>query len=244
MKKKIRLGVNIDHVATLRNARNEDHPNLMEVASLLYSLKVDLITIHLREDRRHIKDNDVEDLRKQNVLPLNLEMAATDEMKEICLKTRPYACCLVPERREELTTEGGLDVKNQLDFLGKFIPDVTSSGIKLSLFVDPDIDQISHAFDLGANAVEIHTGKFSRCFKEDNNNFEFERIKKAALHCKKLGLDCHAGHGLNFDNAAQIALIENIIELNVGHFLISNSIFDGLENTIKKFMKIINHPGI
>ncbi len=243
-KEKIRLGVNIDHVATLRNARNEDYPNLIEVANILKSLNVDLITVHLREDRRHIKDRDVEELRKHNLLPLNLEMAATNEMKEICLKTKPFACCLVPERREELTTEGGLDVKNQIDYLSKYVPDIITSGVKLSLFVDPDIDQISHAFDLGVNAVEIHTGKFARSFKKANNGYELDRIKKAANYCEKLGLDCHAGHGLNFENVTKIALINNVIELNVGHFIISNAIYEGLENTVKRFIKIINHTGI
>ena len=244
MKKKIRLGVNIDHVATLRNARNEDFPNLLKVASILKSCHVDLITVHLREDRRHIRDNDVEELKNKNYLPLNLEMAATDEMKNICFKTNPFSCCIVPERREELTTEGGLDVKNQLDYLGEFISDFKDKDIKLSLFVDPEIEQIDAAAKLGVKVIEIHTGKFSINFNKKNHQFELNRIQRAAEHCLKVGIDCHAGHGLNFDNASEISSIPNVVELNVGHFLISNAILDGLEMTIMKFMKIINHPSI
>tara|TARA_B100000886_G_scaffold188861_1_gene129859 strand:+ start:1012 stop:1746 length:735 start_codon:yes stop_codon:yes gene_type:complete len=244
MKKKIRLGVNIDHVATLRNARNEDFPNLLKVASILKSCHVDLITVHLREDRRHIRDKDVEELKNKNYLPLNLEMAATDEMKNICFKTNPFSCCIVPERREELTTEGGLDVKNQLDYLGEFVSDFKDKDIKLSLFVDPEIEQIDAAAKLGVKVIEIHTGKFSINFNKKNHQFELNRIQRAAEHCLKVGIDCHAGHGLNFDNASEISSIPNVVELNVGHFLISNAILDGLEMTIMKFMKIINHPSI
>ncbi len=244
MKKDIRLGVNIDHVATIRNARNEGYPNITEVASLLKDIDVDLITVHLREDRRHIKDKDVEILRKNNYLPLNLEMAATNEMKKICLKTNPSSCCIVPERREELTTEGGLDVKNQKKFLGDFITEIIKSDIKLSLFVDPDIDQINAAYDIGVRTIEIHTGNYSRSFKKNNNVHQLNRIKNAADHCLKLGINCHAGHGLNFDNVKAISIVPNIVELNVGHFLIAHSIFDGLASTVKKFMKIINHPSI
>ena len=244
MQKKIRLGVNIDHVATLRNARNENFPDLTDVAFLLKKINVDLITVHLREDRRHIKDKDLKLLKKKNFLPLNLEMAATDEMLKICIDNLPYACCIVPERREELTTEGGLDVKNQLNYLSQFVTKIQNSGIKLSLFIDPDLDQIDAVSKLGVNVVEIHTGKYSRSFKKRNHKIELERIHRAAEYCSKLGIDCHAGHGLNFDNVKDIAKISNIIELNVGHFLISNSIFEGLESTIKKFMKIINHASI
>ncbi|MEE2695450.1 MAG: pyridoxine 5'-phosphate synthase [Pseudomonadota bacterium] len=244
MKKKIRLGVNIDHIATLRNARNENFPDLLKVACLLKKIKVDSITVHLREDRRHIIDLDVFNLKKENLLPLNLEMAATKEMKEICLKVQPYSCCIVPERREELTTEGGLDVKNQKRYLNQFLPQIIKSDIKLSLFIDPEIDQIKAAHDLGVNAVEIHTGKYSRFYKKKNYSSELKRIKKAAEYCLKIGIDCHAGHGLNFKNVSNISSIKNVVELNVGHFLISQSIFDSLEVTVKKFMKIINHPSI
>ena len=242
MKKKIKLGVNIDHVATLRNARNENFPNIIVIAKILHKIKVDSITVHLREDRRHIKDKDVEDLKKINLLPLNLEMAATKEMKKICLETLPFACCIVPERREELTTEGGLDVKNQMIYLSNYLPELVKSGIKVSLFVDPDLSQIKAAKDLGVYSVELHTGKYANLFDNDKFNNELSKIKKAAAFCSKLGLKCHAGHGLNFENVKNISKIKQIVELNVGHFIISNSIYMGLENTVKKFMKIINHP--
>ena len=244
MQKEIRLGVNIDHVATLRNARNEDFPNLLEVVKLLEKINVDLITVHLREDRRHIKDIDVEVIKESNILPLNLEMAADAGNENICLKTKPFSCCLVPEKREELTTEGGLNVKDQKIYLSDFVPEIQSAGIKLSLFVDPDLDQIESAASLGIKVVEIHTGKYSSCFGKKNHSYELKRIQEAASLCKKLGIDCHAGHGLNFENAKEISEIENVIELNVGHFLISHSIFDGLEQTVKNFMKIINHTSI
>lgn len=238
--KKIRLGVNIDHVATLRNARNDDFPDLISVSKILKNVGVDIITVHLREDRRHIKDDDVRNLKKKKILPVNLEMAATKEMKSFFLEIMPYACCIVPERREELTTEGGLDVKNQMNYLNEFLPTLNKK-TNVSLFVDPNIDQIKAAKELGVNAVELHTGKYSNLFKKGNFHSELQKIKKSAEYCAKIGLNCHAGHGLNFENVKNISLIDEIIELNVGHFLIGNSIFVGLEKTIEKFMKIINH---
>ena len=241
MQKKIKLGVNIDHIATLRNARNENFPDIITVAKILHKVKVDSITIHLREDRRHIRDYDVEILKNLNLLPLNLEMAATAEMKNICLKTMPYACCIVPERREELTTEGGLDVKNQMVYLGDYLPNLIKSGIKVSLFVDPDLSQIEAAKDLGVYSVELHTGKYANLFNEGNFKEELNKIIDAAKFCTKLGIKCHAGHGLNFDNVKNICKIKQIVELNVGHFIISNSIYVGLEETVKRFMKIMEH---
>lgn len=239
--KKIRLGVNIDHVATLRNARNENFPNLLDVSKILKQLQVDSITVHLREDRRHIKDKDVIVLKEKNFLPLNLEMAATREMKEFCLKILPESCCIVPERREELTTEGGLDVKNQMDYLSAFLPELKKK-TKVSLFIDPDINQIYASKELGVHAVELHTGKYSNLFEEKKQHTELARIKKAAKLCSDIGLDCHAGHGLNFENVKDISQIDEILELNVGHFLISHSLYTGLKDTILKFMKIIDHP--
>ena len=239
--RKIKLGVNIDHVATLRNARNENSPNLLDVSKVLKELRVDSITVHLREDRRHIKDGDVVALKEKNFLPLNLEMAATKEMKDFCLKILPESCCIVPERREELTTEGGLNVKNQMDYLGSFLPELLKK-TKISLFIDPDFDQIYASKELGAHAVELHTGKYANLFREKKQHTELERIKKAAKLCSDIGLDCHAGHGLNFENVKDISLIDEILELNVGHFLISHSLYTGLKDTILKFMKIINHP--
>ncbi len=241
MKEKIKLGINIDHVATLRNARDEDFPNIIRVAKKLREIKVDSITVHLREDRRHIRDQDVMDLKSTNLLPLNLEMAATNEMKKICLKTFPFACCIVPERREELTTEGGLDVKNQKHYLSSFLPEIIESGIRTSLFIDPDLNQIKAAKELGVYAVELHTGKYSRLFKHKNFDDELKKIFDAATFCSEIGLECHAGHGLDFKNVSNISSIPEVVELNVGHFLISQSLFDGLESTIKNFMKIIGH---
>ena len=237
----IRLGVNIDHVATLRNARGELHPDPFYAANFVKKAGADSITIHLREDRRHIRDKDVIDLKKKNYLPLNLEMAATKEMKDLCLKILPESCCIVPERREELTTEGGLNVKNQMDYLGSFLPELLKK-TKISLFIDPDFDQIYASKELGAHAVELHTGKYANLFREEKQHIELERIKKAAKLCSDIGLDCHAGHGLNFENVKDISLIDEILELNVGHFLISHSLYTGLKDTILKFMKLINHP--
>lgn len=241
MEKKIKLGVNIDHVATLRNARTDNFPDLISVANILADVKADSITVHLREDRRHIKDKDVYDLRKHNKLPLNLEMAATKEMKSICLQTLPSACCIVPERREELTTEGGLDVKNQMNYLSNYLPELVESGIKVSLFVDPDYDQIKAAKKLGVYSVELHTGKYANLYKTNDYKKELGKIKDSAKLCNDLGLKCHAGHGLNFENVKKIAEIDQVVELNVGHFIVGHSVFVGLEKTIKDFMIIINH---
>jgi len=244
MKKKIRLGINIDHVATLRNARNENFPDLVQIIRILKKVKVDSVTVHLREDRRHIKDRDVFKIKEINLLPLNLEMAPTEEMKKNCLKVKPFACCIVPERREELTTEGGLDVKNQKDYLNGFLPEIIKSGTRTSLFIDPEKNQIDAAKELNVNAVELHTGKYSKLFKNKAFSKELEKISDAAKYCHEIGLECHAGHGLDFYNVKNISDINEILELNVGHFLISNSIIDGLEKTIHKFMDIIKHPSI
>ena len=240
MKKKIRLGVNIDHVATLRNARNENFPNLSDVVILLTKCEVDLITVHLREDRRHILDKDVFDLKRNNFLPLNLEMASTPEMKEICIKVSPEFCCIVPEKREELTTEGGLNVRKQVKYLREYVENIKHNGTKVSLFVDPEIDQIDAAIEVGADAVELHTGKYSLLFEKGYYKNELERIQYSADYCAKNKIVCNAGHGLNFKNVSNISKIENILELNVGHFLVAQSIFDGLKETILKFREIIN----
>ena len=240
MKKKIRLGVNIDHVATLRNARNENFPNLSDVAILLTKCEVDLITVHLREDRRHILDKDVFDLKKKNFLPLNLEMASTPEMREICIKVSPEFCCIVPEKREELTTEGGLNVRKQVKYLKEYIENIKNNGTKVSLFIDPEIDQIDAAIEVGADTVELHTGKYSLLFEKDSYQNELERIQESSEYCAKNKIVCNAGHGLNFKNVSNISKIENISELNVGHFIIAQSLFNGLKETISKFREIIN----
>ena len=240
MKKKIRLGVNIDHVATLRNARNENFPNLSDVAILLTKCEVDLITVHLREDRRHILDKDVFDLKRKNFLPLNLEMASTPEMREICIKVSPEFCCIVPEKREELTTEGGLNVRKQVKYLKEYVENIKHNGTKVSLFIDPDIDQIDAAIEVGADAVELHTGKYSLLFEKGSYKNELKRIQESAEYCAKNKIVCNAGHGLNFKNVSNISQIENISELNVGHFIVAQSLFNGLKETISKFREIIN----
>ena len=240
MKKKIRLGINIDHVATLRNARNENFPNLSDVAILLTECEVDLITVHLREDRRHILDKDVFDLKRNNFLPLNLEMASTPEMREICIKVLPEFCCIVPEKREELTTEGGLNVRKQVKYLKEYVENIKYNGTKVSLFIDPEIDQINAAIEVGADAVELHTGKYSLLFEKGSYKNELERIQKSAEYCAKNKIVCNAGHGLNFRNVSNISKIENISELNVGHFIVAQSLFNGLKETISKFREIIN----
>lgn len=231
----IRLGVNIDHVATIRNARGGSHPDPVDAAILAQKSGADGITIHLREDRRHIRDEDLLRLKKEIKLPINLEMAATKEMLAIALKTRPNAVCIVPEKRQEVTTEGGLDVVKNEKFLREMIKKIHAKKIRVSLFVDANEKQIRAAKNVGADIVEIHTGKF--CHKPSKT--EFQKIKNCAEAAQELGLECHAGHGLNYETAKIISKIPQIVELNIGHFLIGEAVFDGLEKVIKKMKKII-----
>jgi len=238
-KHKIRLGVNIDHVATIRNARGGIHPDPVLAAKLAKKAGADGITAHLREDRRHISDADIFRLKKEIKLPLNLEMAATEEMLKIALKAAPNAVCIVPEKRAELTTEGGLNVIQFGKILEPIIAKLKKKKIRISLFVDSDLKQISAAKKIGANIVELHTGSYC-CAVGVSQKQEFEKIKKAAKYAEEIGLECHAGHGLNFETAKKIAKIPQIIELNIGHFLIGEAIFQGLDGVIKKMKKSIN----
>lgn len=235
---KIRLGVNIDHVATIRNARGGSHPDPVDAAILAQKAKADGITVHLREDRRHIRDADLVRLKKEIKLPINLEMAATKEMLEIALKTKPNAVCIVPEKRREVTTEGGLDVIKYSKILREMIKKLQAKKIKVSLFIDANEEQIREAKKIGANIVELHTGEFCHATGA-NQKQHFHKIKKCAELATNLGLECHAGHGLNYQTAKIISKIPQIVELNIGHFLIGEAVLEGLDVVIKKMKKVI-----
>lgn len=241
IRSKIRLGVNIDHVATIRNARGGAHPDPVRAAILAQKSGADGITVHLREDRRHIRDEDLMRLKKAIKLPINLEMAATEEMLAIALNTKPNAVCIVPEKRREVTTEGGLDVIKNSAILREMIKKLHAKKIRVSLFIDANVAQIHEAAALGADIIEIHTGEFCHLFDAQKNSAdEFKKIKNCAALAEELGLECHAGHGLNYKTAKKIAIIPQIKELNIGHFIIGEAIFDGLEKVIKKMLKAIN----
>jgi pyridoxine 5-phosphate synthase len=228
---KLRLGVNIDHVATIRNARGGAHPDPVRAAQMAASVGADGITAHLREDRRHISDADIFRLKAAIELPLNLEMAATPEMLDIALKTRPNACCIVPEKRQEITTEGGLDVVRDSEYLKPYVDRLLDENIRVSIFVDPEANQIEAAHALKATIVEIHTGMYCHATGQSQLK-ELKRIQAAAALSHTLGMECHAGHGISFDTVGPIAAIPQIVELNIGHFLIGEAIFTGLENAI------------
>lgn len=231
----LRLGVNIDHVATIRNARGGDHPDPLRAAEIAVAAGADGITAHLREDRRHISDRDIERLTQEIPLPLNLEMAATEEMAAIALRHRPHAACIVPERREERTTEGGLDVAGGRAQIAPIVAALGEAGIRVSLFIEPDRRQLEAAKAVGAPVVELHTGSYCEAYFEQTGAFEAERtrIETAALVGAELGLEIHAGHGLTYDTVAPIARIEQIAELNIGHFLVGEAIFIGLDASIR-----------
>ena len=231
MKRPLRLGVNIDHVATLRNARGGAYPDPLRAALMAEAAGADGITAHLREDRRHIRDEDILQLKKQCKLLLNLEIAATEEMLSIAIRTKPHAVCLVPEKREERTTEGGLDVLGNKAMLKPVVSRLNAAGIRVSLFINPDIQQVDTAKEVGAAIVELHTGKYCEA-KEEARMRELALIQQAASHASKVGLECHAGHGLSFDTVKPIAAIADIVELNIGHFLIGEAIFLGLKESI------------
>jgi pyridoxine 5-phosphate synthase len=230
--KQIRLGVNIDHIATVRNARGGIFPDPVSAALLVQSAGADGVTAHLREDRRHIRDKDIYALKQAIDLPLNFEMAATDEMVNIACDLRPNAACIVPEKREELTTEGGLAVRAQQDRLAKQISRLKSQGIRVSLFLDADEDDLSVAATIGADIVELHTGQFCDLPPGSARQQAFDRIVSAACFAYNSGLEVHAGHGLSFETAGQIAQIPEIVELNIGHFLVGAALFTGLKEAI------------
>ena len=236
----IRLGVNIDHVATVRNARGEDYPSPLKAALLAQNSGAHSVTIHLREDRRHINENDLKQIKSKLKIPLNLEIAATHEMLKIALRSKPKFICIVPEKREELTTEGGLNLKHKKKLLKNIIFKLKKNKSRVSLFIEPNLIDIQESKSLGADCVEIHTGKFCKLVNEGRNyKNELNRIKKAAKIGKKLGLEVHAGHGLTFKSARILSKNRDIIEFNIGHFLIGESIFNGLKKTIKEFKKIL-----
>ena len=239
MPNKLRLGVNIDHVATIRNARGGRHPDPIRAARAAAEAGADGITAHLREDRRHISDDDIRRLSEEIDLPLNLEMAATEEMLAIALKHRPHACCLVPEKREELTTEGGLDVAVHHRHLAPYIARLGDAGVRVSLFIDPEPVQIAVARALGAPVVELHTGSYADAGGA-GRDAEAERLGRAARHFIELGLECHAGHGLTYENVGAVARIPEVVELNIGHFLVGEAIYSGLDSAIKRMRGLID----
>jgi len=236
--RKLRLGVNIDHVATIRNARGGKHPDPIRAARLAEQAGADGITAHLREDRRHISDDDIARLARELTVPLNLEMAATGQMLAIALKHKPHAACLVPERRAELTTEGGLDVAGAAARLAPFVAQLSQAAIRVSLFIDPEPKQLEAARAVRAPVVELHTGAY--CEAEGTQRmFELKRIVDAAALAQALGLECHAGHGLGFETVGAIAAIPTIAELNIGHFLVGEAIFGGLDSAIRRMRVLI-----
>jgi pyridoxine 5-phosphate synthase len=236
---KLRLGVNIDHVATIRNARGGDHPDPVRAAHIAAEAGADGITAHLREDRRHITDKDIDRLMAEIDLPLNLEMAATEEMLEIALRHRPHAACIVPERREERTTEGGLDAAGQFDHLRSYVQRLAAAGIRVSLFIEPTEQQVDAALRLGVPVVEFHTGRYAHVEGEERTA-ELKRISDCAALAVKNDIEPHAGHGLTFDNVIPVAAIPQIAELNIGHFLIGEAIFTGLDASVRRMRELMD----
>jgi len=235
-----RLGVNIDHVATIRNARGTIYPDPLKAALLAQNSGADSITIHLREDRRHIRDYDLKKILKNLKIPLNLEMAPTNEMLKIAIKYKPSFVCIVPEKRKEITTEGGLNLKKNEVYLKNIIKKLKENNIRVTLFINPKKTDVNLSKKLGANCVELHTGKFCNLFNKNGNiKKEYLKIRNAAILSEKNGLDVHAGHGLTYKSAKIISKIKHIKEYNIGHFIIAESLFVGLKNSIKKFKAIL-----
>jgi pyridoxine 5-phosphate synthase len=235
----LRLGVNIDHVATVRNARGGNHPDPVRAAQIVASVGADGITAHLREDRRHIRDADIERIQAATSLPLNFEMAATEEMVAFALKHRPHAACIVPERREERTTEGGLDAAGQHNRLAPLITRLSDAGIRVSLFIAPEARQIEAAIRLGAPVVELHTGEYAEASGEARA-IELKRIADMAALAARNGIEPHAGHGLTYDNVQAIAAIPQLAELNIGHYLIGEAIFTGLADAVRRMRDLMD----
>jgi len=227
----MKLGVNIDHIATLRNARGGAEPNLVEAAKIILKEDVHALTMHLREDRRHIKDNDLVEIKNLGA-KINLEMAATKEIQQIALELKPFSVCLVPEKRQEITTEGGLDVEGQKEYLKEFIEPLKAQGILVSLFIDPDEKQIEAAKYVGADYIELHTGSFANAYLKGDWEEEFEKLRHAAIFAQNLGLNVNAGHGLNYDNVYLMRQIPGLKELNIGHSIISRALFVGIKDAV------------
>ena len=241
-KRPLRLGVNIDHVATIRNARGGDHPDPVRAAELVTAAGADGITAHLREDRRHIRDDDMRRLKDAIDIPLNFEMASTAEMLKLCLEVAPHACCIVPENRNERTTEGGLDVVGQHNFIAPFVRELIDAKIRVSLFVDPESAQIEAAKLTDAPVIEIHTGAYYEAVVSSDPTRikdELEKIRAAAALADSIGLEVHAGHGLTFQNVQPVAAIPEIVELNIGHFLIGEAVFMGLGEAVKEMKRLM-----
>ncbi|TAJ37766.1 MAG: pyridoxine 5'-phosphate synthase [Reyranella sp.] len=236
---RLRLGVNIDHVATVRNARGGHLPDPLRAARLAEAAGADGITAHLREDRRHIVDGDIEGLMRELKVPLNFEMAATQEMVDIALRHRPHAACIVPEKREERTTEGGLDAAGQHNHLKPMVARLRDAGIRVSLFIEADPRQLEAAVVLGAPVVELHTGRYCE-LEGEAKRAELARLQKAAALCARFGLECHAGHGLSYGDVGPVAAIAEVRELNIGHFLIGEAIFVGLEPAIREMRRVMD----
>ena len=235
----LRLGVNIDHVATVRNARGGAYPDPIRAAKLAEEAGADGITAHLREDRRHITDADIDGLMAALTVPLNFEMAATEEMQKIALRHKPHAVCIVPEKREELTTEGGLDVVSGHNTLLPFVDKINANGSRVSMFIDPERAQLDAAKAIGAPVVELHTGSYCEA-QGPAREVELARIMRAAAHAEAIGLECHAGHGLTFETVKPVAAILSVAELNIGHFLVGEAVFIGLEAAIRQMRALMD----
>ena len=233
------LGVNIDHVATLRNARGGVDPDPIQAAEICEKSGATSITTHLREDRRHIKDQDVKTLKKILKTNLNLEMAVTDDMQKIALSVKPHSVCLVPEKRQEVTTEGGLDVASRLNRITEFVQPLLDAGILVSLFIDPSKEQVYAAAKTGAQFIELHTGQYSMAFGTPDETEEFEKLREASRLAHALGLKVNAGHGLNYENVYRMKQIEDLYELNIGHSIIARSVFVGLEQAVNEMKNLI-----